>query len=351
MALGRISGPLLKDNLLRDGINLAFETDLLYIDVNNDRIGINTAAPTTDLDVNGTTKTTTLTVDTQANLAQLQFSSNTIRSSTDTIRFEAAAGQPTVYHSRLQVDDFQFTGNTISTTVSNSNIELRPNGAGTVNLVATTNITGNLNVTGNINATGNIRIDGNLTIGDNVLDEVVINASIKSDLIPETDNTYDLGTPSLRWKNVYVNNFYTDAFNTPSIDIGNLMFRDNEITTTTGQDLYIDGNGVGGVRLGNFRIVDNVITNVVSNAVSQILQSGTGYFKIAGTNAFIPPKGTNAQRPTALTAVLGMMRFNTENKAIEVWDGFAWSNPSGTGGSVTVSDAEDISAAFALMLG
>jgi hypothetical protein len=76
------------------------------------------------------------------------------------------------------------------------------------------------------------------------------------------------------------------------------MFRDNEITTTTGQDLYIDGNGAGGVRLGNFRIVDNVITNVVAGAISQIVQSGTGYFKIAGTNGFVPPVGSDAQRPT-----------------------------------------------------
>ena len=41
MAVGRISGPLLKENLLRNGIDLAFETNLLYLDVNNQKIGIN----------------------------------------------------------------------------------------------------------------------------------------------------------------------------------------------------------------------------------------------------------------------------------------------------------------------
>jgi hypothetical protein len=45
MAIGRISGPLLKSNLLRDGVELAVETDLLYLDVVNRRIGINSAAP------------------------------------------------------------------------------------------------------------------------------------------------------------------------------------------------------------------------------------------------------------------------------------------------------------------
>ena len=41
MAIGRISGPLLKANLLRQGVNLAFENDLLVLDVNNNRVGIN----------------------------------------------------------------------------------------------------------------------------------------------------------------------------------------------------------------------------------------------------------------------------------------------------------------------
>ena len=54
MAVGRISGPLLKANLERNGIDLAVETDLLYIDVTNNRIGINKNSPGCDLDVNGT---------------------------------------------------------------------------------------------------------------------------------------------------------------------------------------------------------------------------------------------------------------------------------------------------------
>jgi hypothetical protein len=128
------------------------------------------------------------------------------------------------------------------------------------------------------------------------------------------------------------------------------MFRDNEITTTTGSDLYIDGNGVGGVRLGNFRIVDNVITNVSTNAITQIVQSGTGYFKIQGTNGFVPPRGSDADRPTAY-AVQGMTRYNTTSKALEVWDGSAWASPAGASGAVSEIQANDIAASFALMLG
>jgi hypothetical protein len=255
-----------------------------------------------------------------------------------------------VYHSRLQIDDLQLQGNTISTTVSNSSIEIDPNGTGTVNIIANTNITGNLAVTGNVNATGNVVIGGNIQIGDALTDNIVINASIRSDLVPETDNTYDLGSATYRWRAVYTGALYTTAINVPALDVGNLMFRDNEITTTTGQDLYIDGNGVGGVRLGNFKIVDNTITNVVVDAVSLIAQSGTGYFKIQGTNGFVPPVGNDAQRPNAY-AVLGMTRYNINSKALEIWDGLAWASPAGASGAVSETAANDISASFAIMLG
>jgi len=350
MAIGRISGQLLKSNLLRAGENLAFETDLLYLDVVNSRIGIKTSSPTTDLDVNGHLRSTNITVDNQLNIGSLHFTGNTITSDSNTITFTAAAGEATVYHSRLQIDDLQLQGSTISTTVSNSSIELDPNGSGTVNIVANTNITGDLVVTGNVNATGNVVIGGNIQIGDALTDNIVINASIRSDLVPQTDNTYDLGSATYRWRAVYTGTLYTSSLIVPSMDIGNLMFRDNEITTTTGQDLYIDGNGAGGVRLGNFRIVDNVITNQVSNAISQIVQSGTGYFKIAGTNGFVPPVGSNAQRPTTY-AVLGMTRFNNDSNALEIWNGSTWASPAGSSGAVSLAEAEATAVVYALTLG
>lgn len=350
MAIGRISGPLLKANLVRDGADLAFETDLLYLDVTNRRIGVNNVAPTTDLDVVGTTKTTTLRVDTQAEIGALTFTGNSITSSTNVIDFTAAAGEITTYHSRLRVDDFEIQGNTISTVVSNSAIELRPNGTGTIQLEATTNITGNLNVAGNVSVVGNVTIGGNIVIGDEITDTITINAGIQSDVIPSVDNVFDLGTPALRWRTVYVNEFYTTSLNVPELDIGDISFRDNIISTAVGLDLFLSGNGAGGVRLANFKIVNNTITNVLADAVSVIEQSGIGYFKIQGTNGFVPPQGTDAERPSAY-AVLGMTRYNTQSKALEVWDGFAWASPAGAGGAVSENAANDIAAAFALTLG
>lgn len=350
MALGRISGPLLKANLIRDGVDLAFETDLLYLDVTNARIGINRVSPQADLHVNGTVRTDTLVVDNQIDVGNIRLTGNTISSSLTTLNLVPAGADPVVYNSRLQIDDFEIKDNVISTTVSNSNIELRPNGTGIVDIYADTDIDGNLSVTGNVLVDGDVTIGGDIIIGDALTDEIVFNASIKSDLIPETDDNFDLGSPSFRWQTVYANNFYTTTVNLPSLVLGDITIQNNEIVTSTGNDLYLDGNGTGGVRFANFLIVDNVITNVAVNAITQITQTGTGYFKIADNNGFVPPRGTNAERPTAY-AVLGMTRYNTESRALEVWDGSAWSSPAGASGAVSEIVANDIAASFALILG
>ena len=53
MAIGKVSGVMLQSNLERQGAPLAFEGNLLYLDVNGRYIGINTSTPTADLTVNG----------------------------------------------------------------------------------------------------------------------------------------------------------------------------------------------------------------------------------------------------------------------------------------------------------
>ena len=70
---GRISGPLLSDNLLRNEVNLAFDTDALYLNVNNKFVGINTDTPTRTLDVFGDIYSEDLIVDTQADIAHFSF--------------------------------------------------------------------------------------------------------------------------------------------------------------------------------------------------------------------------------------------------------------------------------------
>ena len=158
MAVGRISGPLLKDNLLRNGVNLAFETSLLYLDVVNSRIGVNTASPAYDLDVNGTTRSSNLYVTNSSTLGNITISGSTLSSTSSTINITPTGGASTVYSGILSVGNLQATGNTISSTNTNGDINFTANGSGTIKLNSNTLVTGNLHATGTITADGNLQL-------------------------------------------------------------------------------------------------------------------------------------------------------------------------------------------------
>jgi len=350
MAIGRITGPLLKANLIREGVDLAFETDLLYLDVINARIGVNNDSPTTDLDVNGTIRATTGRIENELVLGDITFTGNSITSSSNVINFQAPLGNAVVYNSKLSVGDLILQGNSITTSEADKNIEIEADGAGKIVLNSDTEINGNLYVTENISVDGNVTIGGNIFIGDEETDTITIIAGISSNLTPEIDNNFDIGTDIFRWRNIYTQNLFTNSIRIPTLDIGDIYFRDNTLTTNTNLDLFLEGSGTGGVRLANFRFSGNVITNVVAGAITQIAQTGDGYFKIDTTNGFVPPAGTAGQRPTTY-AVIGMMRYNTDAKAIEVWDGFTWASPAGSEGAINFVQAQDIAVSLVLTLG
>ena len=52
--IGKVAGTMLKDNLVRNGVDLQIDSNLMYYDVANRRIGINTTLPGNTLTVNGT---------------------------------------------------------------------------------------------------------------------------------------------------------------------------------------------------------------------------------------------------------------------------------------------------------
>ena len=62
MSIGRISGPMLYNNLDRQGVNLSIDGNLIYADVNNRYVGIGTASPTYSLDAPGNVRLSNLYV-------------------------------------------------------------------------------------------------------------------------------------------------------------------------------------------------------------------------------------------------------------------------------------------------
>ena len=239
MAVGRISGPLLKSNLLRNGVNLAFENDLIYLELSdanaaNHRVGIKTSTPQYELDVNGTTRSTNVTVNNTANIADITINGNTI--STNQATLQLGTNDTVVYQNKLNIDDIDIENNVISTNNSNLNLELRPNGTGQVEIF------GNTTVNGNITATGSITANGNITLGDADTDDIRFNAEIISDIIPDTTDTYNLGSDpnagGKRWQDVWVSDLYATTVSTD-----NLIADGVDLALRQGNIYYVAENG------------------------------------------------------------------------------------------------------------
>lgn len=232
MAVGQISGQMLKDDLQRDGVDLAFETDLIYLDVTNMRVGINTNAPTHDLTVNGTARSTNFEVSTSANIADITLSGNTILSNTSTLALTASGINPAVYNARLVIDDLELEGNVIRTTTPNTDIEIQPNGTGEMRVY------GNATVYGDLHATGTITADGNLTLGDADTDSIEFKADIVSNIVPDVNDTYSLGSATKKWADVWVQNLNAGVVTADEILAGGI-----NLALTQGNIWYVATNG------------------------------------------------------------------------------------------------------------
>ncbi len=232
MAIGKISGQMLKENLERSGVDLAFETDLIYLDVANQRVGIKTTTPTHDLTVNGTARSVNFEVSDTANIADITISGNTILSNNSTLALTASGVNAAVYNARLVVDDLELEGNIIRTTAPNTDIEIQPNGSGEMKVY------GNATVYGDLHATGTITADGNLTLGDANTDNITFNADINSNIVPDANNFYQLGSSSKKWADVWVNRLNAGSVTADEILVGGI-----NLINRQGNIIYVSANG------------------------------------------------------------------------------------------------------------
>lgn len=276
--IGRISGPLLKENLTRDGVNLRFESNLIYLDVNSHaadvtaqpgvptswtgRVGIRNPNPAYPLDVVGETRSNILLVKPNAS-----------------------------YDAFAEIDDVNIDGNKIQTTVGNLVLQAATS-SDRIQINSNTKISANLEVT------GNITLGGTINIGDAPTDDVVFGGEVKSNIIPDAASTYDLGTLAKPWRAGYFD------------------------------DVFVDGLSVGNITvIGSFlndqvEIVGNQIRTFRSNADLELDTAGTGQVVVLGQGGMIVPVGTTAERPSP--ARTGTIRLNTDTQRLENFNGVAW---------------------------
>lgn len=353
--LGRISGKLLKENLIRNGVDLAFDTDLLYLkvapiirgseadgedgDPNYDStlpsalsgtgIGINTDTPIFDLDVASDVRSTVVNVTSQANIDNVIINADGYFS---TIVGELHI-QPTsadvIFHNRLTTSALSITGNVIGS-LNNQNIVLNPNAAGTIELQTNTFSTGDIDVTGNIRADGDLASASTIIVGDSPLDVVTIAPDFSQGIIPGLDNEYDLGSSLKRWSQVHVPDL-TNINNTrPDSAMVSTQLRIDGLNRTifatqSNEDLSINPS-TGISYIESLKIEGNVITNLVStrtldqyaiaNGITQSYLGTPGYefwnTITTGEEYFL---GGGQTVITQRTAALGDLRNDLDNFA------------------------------------
>ena len=177
--VGKISGPLLRSNLTRTE-NLAFETDLLYVDHLGLHVGIRKDNPIRDFDINGISNTTNIISENSVTFGNMLFTRDSISTLSGTISITSGG---VIETPELRVGDLYFNNNVLGSYATNSDIQLTANGTGKIT------IPGNLEVFGNIHATGDITADGSIILGSGDEDNVSFGADIASDIIPDSTST------------------------------------------------------------------------------------------------------------------------------------------------------------------
>ena len=318
--LGRISGPLLADNLRRNGSNLAFDNKVLFLDVVNKRIGFNSATPVTDLYTPTAIDTIDLIVDTTADIGNFIVSGSTIQHVLSNITISPnQTSNPSIITPGISTSNLYLYSNLISNTITNDNINFTANGTGKINL-SNGNGTVQLTVTGNLHATGDITWDGNITFGNEPTDTVTFDAEVKSNMLPSANNVDSLGsnpaTGGHAWKTVYINTVNTSSINTASLSTNsftgsgiNNLNGDTIIGTTGANTLTVTAeissnlipianntyNLGSSSKLwtpayfnsftdGNILINSNSITTTVLNSDLQLVANGNGKVVLSGLN-------------------------------------------------------------------
>jgi hypothetical protein len=275
--------------------------------------------------------------------------------------------------------DIQIFDNVITTTNSNSNLELRTSGTGDITLEALrlnssgiTTISADITISANdtviVSTTGAVTVPAGTTaqrtdvVGDirfNTADGVfeargqtstiTFNGVYSSDrrtrvLAHPTNNTV-LFTVN----QIPVGSITTTGLTIHGIQVNDISLDTNRITTTvSNSNLELIPDGIGELVIDNLSIKDNFIKNVSTPIV--IANTGFGYSKLGTVGGTVFPSGTEAERPV-LPPQTGDTRFNTDDEVLEVWDGSTYIIAAGATATISSAEFNDLVLEYTLILG
>ena len=273
---GRIGGGVLKDNLEiyqggtpggRDYLNFAnLQTDvdsgnpLLHLNAKDEQIGVNTDSISFELQTPNNIGSSNIIAPTTSIANLFDITSNRIDYlvGSDLLLSSAVDIEATAISTNNLLLDY----NTISTYTPNSNIELRPN-------AASVNIRSHWNSTGSIHATGNIEFGGNFTLGDSDQDNVVFEAEVASDILPDITDNVALGSPSKRFDKIY-----SRALDTRSLTSEKVVLSGARLELRQGNIFYVstlgDDTNVGDHQHGAFRTLKHALDVVDASSAGPV---------------------------------------------------------------------------------
>ena len=152
---------------------------------------------------------------------------------------------------------------------------------------------------------GSVNAKGDVTLGDAVTDLIFVNGQFDSDLLPSTDGTYDLGSSTKEWQDLFIDGTANiDSLAADSAAIADLTDNRVVIAGTNGEledsaNLTFDGTTLavtGNATVDNVRIDGNEI-DTTSGGLTLDSNSGTvtvdddltvnGTFTVLGTQSII----------------------------------------------------------------
>jgi hypothetical protein len=175
MAINYIKGQILADNLERDGIDLAFDTNLVYLDVGSSAVGINTTTPVSTLEVVGNITIGNIVI---PNVGNVNLANTYINNLLDPVDNQDAATKKYVLDNVGNIGsagNLTFSNTTISTSLANGNITLAATGADMVTVAGSLGL--NLPV-GNTAQQPETAVQGTLRFNSETVQLEVYNGSI-----------------------------------------------------------------------------------------------------------------------------------------------------------------------------
>ena len=295
MAIGRISGQMLKSNLSRSGTDLTFETNLLALDVSNSRVGVGTASPAVKLHVSSTdairvpSGTTAQRPGSPAN-GDIRYNSTTSQIegySNGQFRSMVGSGLGSIEEdtSPQLGGNLDVQGFDIVSARSNENINITPNGTGSVVISKADINSGTFDGTvgGTTPAAGSfttINSTGNVVLGDASGDSLTLNGGslVLGNNVTVTGTFANLGAVTT----VDINGGTVDGATIGGASAGAGTF--TTLTATTGVNLDDGGDGaIDGCVIGGSTPAAGTFTTLQVNSNATI----SGNLTVNGTTTSI----------------------------------------------------------------